>query len=131
MAAWGEARIYTRARRHQLLAGRIGDIPIPAAAWWQFAAAAITLAAMAATSGLWGTPAVWTHWPMTIRAVILPAPLAAFWLSGRIQPDGTHPFAAAAGLAGQAAGRAGWGAGRLQRRSRRTVVRIPVIHTEE
>lgn len=129
---WGEARVYTRARRHELVAGRIGDIPIPAANWWQFAAAALVLAALACTSGLWGTPTIWTAWPWPARIAMLPTPLLAFWLSGRIRPDGTNPFAAAAGLAVHAAGRwARWGAGGWDRRTRRTVIRIPVIHTQE
>lgn len=122
-----EARNYTRARRHMILAGRIGDIPIPAATWWQFAAAAVTLAAMVATSGLWGTPALWTGWPIVARATLLPAPLAAFWLSGKVRPDGTDPFTALWGVVVHLSGRAGAGSGRWQRRTVRVVCRIPVI----
>lgn len=127
---WGEARVYTRARRHELLAGRVGDIPIPAAHWWQFAAAALTFAALVATSGMWGTPAVWTGWPIIARGLILPLPIVAFWLSGRVRPDGTNPFAAAAGIAHHTAGRhLRWGTGRRDQHTARTVIRIPVINT--
>lgn len=122
-----EARNYTRARRHMILAGRIGDIPIPAATWWQFAAAALTLAVMAATSGMWGTPRLWTSWPIVARATLLPAPILAFWVSGKIRPDGTDPFSALFGLAVHGLGRVGLGSGRWQRRPVRVACRIPVV----
>lgn len=117
--------VYTRARRHPLQQGSIGDIPIPAAHWWQFAAAAATLLVIVLGRG------VWDGWPLQLRVpLLLAGPVLAFWLSGKVRPDGVQPFAAAAGWAGYAAGRyGGFGSGARDRRRVRVTVRLPAVKT--
>ena len=53
--------------------------------------------------------------------------IAAFWVSGRIQPDGLNPFTALVGLAAHCAGACGWGSGRRDRTPARLHVRIPIV----
>lgn len=110
--------LYTRARRHELMVGKIGDIPVPAAHWWQPVSLVLSLI------GLWLFRGIWFPLPFVLRVLfMLTVPVAAWFASGRFH---TNPLDAVGGLGLHLADRfnpfppKGQSATRL-------VVRVPVI----
>lgn len=112
-------RLYTKARRHELMVGKVGDIPVPAARWWQ------PVALLAAAAALWATRTLWWQLPIPWRVVLLfGALIGSWWGTGQFT---ANPFSSVAGLAVHLVDRARPAKSRKHRAPTRLVIRVPVI----
>lgn len=113
-----DCQFYTRARRHEIMVGKVGDIPVPAAHWWQPAALIVTVIALWLTRGWW-----WQLW-LPVRTILFLGALVGAWFGmGRFT---TNPLTSVAGLAVHIVDR-WWPAARKDREPSRLVIRIPVV----
>lgn len=117
-ARWRPVALYTKARRLELMIGRIQDMQMPTAHWWQWAAAILSVV------GLWFFRGWWLWLPLPQRLTFMVAsPVMAWWVSGKFA---TNPFATVAAYARHFGGRYG----PTHQRRRRITVIVPLVEDE-
>jgi len=116
---WRTVRIYTRARRHEVLIASIGDIPIPTAHWWQ------VILTLLCAPALWFTRAVWFQFPWVARVIFPVVLVAGVWkMSGWFA---SNPLTVLTGAVSHAWDR--WRPNPAGERPTRVRARVPVIDT--
>lgn len=117
-----DCRLYTRARRHEIMVGKVGDIPVPAARWWQPASLLIAIILLFLVRDWW-----W-QLPVPPRVLLfLGVIVGSWWGSGQFT---ANPYSSLVGLATYVTDRFS-PFPREGRQPARLVVRVPVVTDQE